>query len=113
MQCPECESERIDRLPPNEITRNPGWVCTSCGLQMRHAKSAALYWMIIVMCVAVALFLAGLLSLLAFDSMFDPNFEPPIDLLKMILFGIGFVGVSLYVGRWALAQARKPAPKLN
>lgn len=65
------------------------------------------------MCATVALSLVGLLSLLAFDFMFAPNFEPPEDLLKMILFGVGFVGVSLYVGRWALAQARKPAPKFG
>ncbi len=113
MTCPECESERIGRLPPNDITRNPGWICASCGLQMRYAKSAALYWWLIAMCGVIALFLLGMIILIAFGSIFDPNFKPPKDLGKMIAFGIGFTGVSLYVGRWALAQARKPAPKVE
>jgi nitric oxide reductase large subunit len=80
---------------------------------MRYSKSAAMYWWIIVLSGVVGLFLLVMLSILAFDALFNPNFEAPESVGKIVAVSGGFVGVSLYVGRWALVQAKKPAPKFD
>jgi hypothetical protein len=62
MECPRCDSDRVERLPPSEISPYPGYRCRDCGTLMRSRGTLPLY--LIVLFVGCA-FLIGFIVLLA------------------------------------------------
>ena len=41
--CRTCNSTKLDRLPANQMSRRPGFVCLECGTTMRDRNSAWRY----------------------------------------------------------------------
>jgi hypothetical protein len=46
--CPRCNSRAVDRLPPDNVSRHPGYACRACGLRMRPRNSTAKWLVVLV-----------------------------------------------------------------
>ena len=49
LRCAKCKAPTLEKLPPNQFSRNPGYVCTGCGATMRPPGTTGTYLVIIVL----------------------------------------------------------------
>lgn len=111
MKCPQCQSSHLQKLPANDITRNPGWLCGDCQLVMRHSKSPAKDLVFLVVGPLITLSGIGMIALFAVDQFVpgllkgsdDFPYEIAPFLLMMIVGGI-------VATRWVLRERKKPHP---
>ncbi len=45
--CSKCGSASLNALPPNNFSRKPGYICTSCGVKHRGPRSTVVYSLIL------------------------------------------------------------------
>ena len=43
MECPKCGSPEVERLPPDQVSKHPGYRCGDCGLRMRSEGMLVTY----------------------------------------------------------------------
>jgi hypothetical protein len=95
LACRKCHSPQIHKLPPSNLTRNPGYSCGSCGLKMVQWKHRVGFAIFALFCFAVA----ALLPFSAADSAHDRTIlDPDAYVRRAIIFSFfalcfGIVGV--------------------
>jgi hypothetical protein len=95
MECPKCASADVEQLPPNEISRHPGYQCGNCGLMMRSGGTLTYLFTLLV---GLAFF-AGMGYMLVYE---DGAGRP----LKVIMLGAaGAAGAG-----YSVMQLTRPAP---
>ena len=91
--CPKCGSSTLEPLPPNSISRNPGYRCIECGSELRTAKST---WSL--------LFIVMLGFLFAIGSIASAINGKETGQHWIFMWG----SVGLFVGIWAVRRLRLP-----
>src|SRR5262245_27694149 len=43
MRCAACKAPALEKLPPNRMSRHPGYSCSACGAVMRPPGSTGMY----------------------------------------------------------------------
>ena len=43
MECPKCQSTKVERLPPSQISPRPGYRCKDCGIKLRAPGTYVVY----------------------------------------------------------------------
>jgi hypothetical protein len=102
LRCRGCKSDQIQLLPPNKITRNPGYICRRCSLHMRPPGSGCRSIFVIALCCCFfAVGVALIIALLAYD-------KKGIGLA----LGIGsfLCGIPTTVVMFVIRQLRRPTP---
>jgi hypothetical protein len=54
MECPKCESTKVERLPPSPISPHPGYRCGECGTKLRAPGMLVAYIAVLVVKTAFA-----------------------------------------------------------
>lgn len=101
IRCAQCKKATVEKLPPNRISRYPGYVCTSCNTVMRPPGKIATYLMVIVL---AGLLAAGGIAAVAIEAFSDS----PVDLRTEGGLMIMILGLTLV--SWAVVQLRYPVP---
>jgi hypothetical protein len=104
MRCAKCKAASVERLPPNQFSRNPGYVCSACGAKMRPPGSITGYVFATILGAFVALF--GLFAAAA-----GITAEAAANYRGRVLVGaVTMVGLGAVVAGWAGRQLLLPVP---
>jgi hypothetical protein len=95
MECPRCNSSRVERRPPSQISPYPGYECRKCGLLMRSRGTLPLY--LIVLFVGCA-FLIGFIVLVVSGE------------VGFVLPG-GSVVIGTICAAYSIRQIVRPVPR--
>jgi hypothetical protein len=101
MRCAACKVAALQKLPPNQFSRHPGYVCSACGAIMRQPGTTGTY--IFVTLVGVLMIpLAVVLAIFAFNAQYGGK--------RLLVFAgsLGLLGAA--VAGWAGTQLRLPTP---
>lgn len=107
LSCPVCCGTEVAQLPPNGISRRPGYRCLSCGARMRGMTG--MYVFVIVLGLALSCVAAGLVHVFG-----DIRDEKIRDLVRVPAgpwsFGLGF---PLYLGlvAYSARELFRPSPR--
>ena len=101
LMCPRCDSQDVEPLPPDGISRWPGYACRRCGAALRAPKTTLLYVAVLVVC-------AGLLPLFLM-----PLWDDSVGLRwdqwpRVIWYLVAAVGVAVY----SVWQLLRPTPRV-
>jgi DNA-directed RNA polymerase subunit RPC12/RpoP len=101
MRCAACKAPALQELPPNRISRHPGYVCSACGALMRPPQSTGMYVFLTLLGVGgVVLGVFIFVAVLA-----EGTFE------RRPLFGaLAFPFIGGVVAVWCVQQLRLPMP---
>jgi DNA-directed RNA polymerase subunit RPC12/RpoP len=97
MECPQCGSPNIERLPPSQISPHPGYRCSACGKLMRAPGMLFLYLAVLVIGVG----LGGLFLLLVLGDAEE----------RIPLRAIWLAGAGLLCAGYAVMQLARPVPR--
>ena len=98
MECPKCDSDRVEELPPNQISPRPGYRCRNCGAKLRDPKMGCVYF--VVLALALVLGAVALVTLVIAEEDWGAK-----------LGRIGFLGMCLVCSGYAVAQLMRPTPR--
>lgn len=98
MKCASCQSNNLEKLPPDAWSRNPGFRCRACALQMRQPNSTVFLSIVILLGAFMAV-------LLTFVTVKATGGAGRIGVTPAIALAIS---ISCVV--WAVSQLRKPVP---
>src|SRR5262249_11505724 len=103
MLCRKCRSPYLEGLPANQLIRNPGYVCLSCGSRMRPRGSIWIYLLVIL--IGVTFVGVGCWAIIddRKNQQDGPSDLPWAKLMSVVSFGGIFAG-------WAGWQLRLPTP---
>src|SRR5262249_21749290 len=101
MRCPACQAAAVQKLPPNAISRHPGYVCSACGAVMRPPGSTGLYLFLTVLGGVVVLL--GLGVVVAVTTSEDFN-------RRALYGGVTLPVLGAVVAVWCINQLRLPIP---
>ena len=98
MECPKCDSDRVEELPPSQISPRPGYFCRNCGAKLRDPKMGCVY--IAVLALGLILGAVALVTLVIAEEDWGAK-----------LGRIGFLGMCLVCSGYAVAQLMRPTPR--
>jgi hypothetical protein len=98
MECPKCDSDRVEELPPNQISPRPGYRCRNCGAKLRDPKMGCVYF--VVLALGLVLGAVALVTLVIAEEDWGAK-----------LGRIGFLGMCLLCSGYAVAQLMRPTPR--
>jgi len=101
MRCAACKEATLEKLPPNQFSRNPGYVCRSCNTIMRPPESTALY---VFLCI-----LGGAITLMGIGMLFIA-FDAETSKKRLISGAATMTGLGVMAAIWTFKQLRLPVP---
>jgi hypothetical protein len=101
LRCPKCGAEAVEKLPPNQFSRHPGYVCAACETRMRRAGTKGNYFAAAGLGVFVVL-LGIAMAVLSFDA--------PRGQGRMLGGAVALAVLGGVVAGWAVKQSRLPEP---
>jgi hypothetical protein len=101
LQCAKCGGAAVRQLPPNQFSRNPGYVCAMCRAFMRPAGSTGKYSAILALGAVIVLLGLGLCYVAS---------EAARNRVQMMAGGAALAALGLAVVGWAVMQLRLPIP---
>ncbi len=102
MRCAKCKAAALQRLPANQFSRNPGYVCSACGATMRRPGTTGLHVFTAgfgVFFTFLSLVLCGLFALNDFENK-----------LEVIVGSLFMAVIGLVVAGWGGRQLLLPVP---
>lgn len=101
LQCAKCEAAAVKKLPPNQFSRRPGYVCLKCDTHMRRAGTTGNYYAAIALGAFVLLLGLGLCMVALGTEQFRG---------RMTAGAVGIAALGAVVVGWAVRQVRLPVP---
>jgi hypothetical protein len=101
MRCAACKAAALQKLPPNQFSRNPGYVCTQCNAVMRPPGSTGLNIFVVVLGV-FGILLGIFLCIVVFDATTNRN--------RLISGAVAAAAIGVAVAGWGVRQLRLPMP---
>lgn len=98
LACPYCQAQQVAPLPPDGISRNPGYRCLSCDALMRGMTG--MYIVAIIIGIGLTVLALGLFK--PFGAEGDASFRGLVSPI--------FIPIFLTSVIWALFYLRRPRP---